>query len=201
MQMVRCKLREAHKVTPIYVGQMPREGRPCEYDSTPFGKVAALRADLVDGRRVFNTTSTSNIRVSLDLENFSLTWCNGSGDVVAADLNRRSYTRDGGESRMQAHYMTRAENDIFVGLGETSGAVNKHGRRFVMQPSDALGYNAELSDPLYKHWPFFISYSPTLKCAYGIFYDTFAKAAIDLGSGARVCIFAWIMRALYTSRD
>ena len=44
-----------------------------------------------------------------------------------------------------------------------------------------MGYNAEKSDPLYKHWPFFIAFDPDLKRAYGVFYDSFARMEFDMG--------------------
>ena len=34
--------------------------------------------------------------------------------------------------------------------------LNKAGRRLRTRQLDALGYNGETSDPLYKHWPFFL---------------------------------------------
>jgi hypothetical protein len=36
-------------------------------------------------------------------------------------------------------------------LGEKSGPLDKHNRRMKMRNTDAFGYNAEFSDPLYKH--------------------------------------------------
>jgi alpha-glucosidase len=46
---------------------------------------------------------------------------------------------------------------------------------------DALGYNAETSDPLYKHYPFYSTYIPGLKIAYGLFYDNLSTTVFDLG--------------------
>jgi alpha-glucosidase len=79
------------------------------------------------------------------------------------------------------HYKRRNPNWCYYGLGETSGALNKHGRRFVLDATDAMGYNAETSDPLYKHWPFYIVYDPELQYAHGLFYDTSSRATFDFG--------------------
>ena len=37
------------------------------------------------------------------------------------------------------------------------------------------------TDPLYKHWSFYITYVPSLKIAYGIFYDNLAHSVFDMG--------------------
>ena len=100
--------------------------------------------------------------------------------MFCCDLPKRSYVVDS-NSEIMWHYQTRKTHLCYYGLGETSGALNKHGRRFVMKPTDAMGYNAELTDPLYKHWPFLIVYDSELDFAYGLFYDTRSKITFDLG--------------------
>ncbi|MCB0033207.1 MAG: glycoside hydrolase family 31 protein, partial [Anaerolineales bacterium] len=69
----------------------------------------------------------------------------------------------------------------YYGLGERSGPLAKNGQRFRFFNTDALGYNAETSDPLYKHYPFYITFNPTLNIAYGLFYDNFATTIFDMG--------------------
>ncbi len=47
---------------------------------------------------------------------------------------------------------------------------------------DACGYDAETSDPLYKHIPFYVTVRPDQGgAAVGLFYDNLARAAFDLG--------------------
>ena len=46
---------------------------------------------------------------------------------------------------------------------------------------DALGYNGETSDPLYKHWPFFLGRRRDSGVAYGVYYDTLSEATFDFG--------------------
>ncbi len=47
---------------------------------------------------------------------------------------------------------------------------------------DACGYDAETTDPLYKHIPFYLTVRPDEGgAAVGVFYDNLARAAFDLG--------------------
>src|SRR5438552_3923045 len=71
--------------------------------------------------------------------------------------------------------------DRYFGLGDKTGPIDKHGRRLRTLAVDALGYNAQTSDPLYKHWPFIIGRDEASGVAYGLFYDTLAPTIFDLG--------------------
>ncbi len=81
-----------------------------------------------------------------------------------------------------AHYLARDEADHYYGFGEKSGEANKAGRRLRMRTADALGYDAQTTDPLYKHIPFYLTVRPDLGGrAVGLFYDNLSHAAFDLG--------------------
>ena len=81
-----------------------------------------------------------------------------------------------------AHFLVREVFDHYYGFGEKSGDANKHGRRLRMRTTDALGYDAETSDPLYKHIPFYITVRPASGAAsVGLFYDNLSHGAFDLG--------------------
>ncbi len=81
------------------------------------------------------------------------------------------------------HYQERNINEKFYGLGEKAGKLDRSFRRFQMSQKDALGYNAELSDPLYKSFPWLMIRSiDNQKNDVGVLYDTLAPAVIDCGS-------------------
>ncbi|MEL6151304.1 MAG: glycoside hydrolase family 31 protein, partial [Chloroflexota bacterium] len=67
------------------------------------------------------------------------------------------------------------------GFGERTGPLNKCGIRMEMRDLDCLGYNAERTDPLYKHFPFYITFNPELNIAYGLLYDNMATTVFDMG--------------------
>lgn len=79
-----------------------------------------------------------------------------------------------------SHYLQRNTEDHYYGLGEKTGNLNRHGRRFEMRNLDAMGYNAEYTDPLYKHIPFYITH--TSDVSYGLYYDNLAPCWFSLGN-------------------
>ncbi|OBW95435.1 glycoside hydrolase family 31 protein [Gallibacterium salpingitidis] len=79
-----------------------------------------------------------------------------------------------------SHFMQRTAMDRYYGLGEKAGNLNRQGRRFEMRNLDAMGYNAEKTDPLYKHIPFYITNISNI--SYGIYYDNLANCWFDLGN-------------------
>ena len=79
------------------------------------------------------------------------------------------------------HYQARRAEDRHYGLGDKAGPVDRTRRRFKCLQTDALGYDAELSDPLYKHAPFMIIDHPEHGAA-GVLYDSLAELEFDFGS-------------------
>lgn len=79
-----------------------------------------------------------------------------------------------------AHFISRDLKESSYGLGEKAGDLNRQGRRFEMRNLDAMGYNAEKTDPLYKHIPFYITRKNEV--SYGIYYDNLAHCWFDLGN-------------------
>ncbi|CAF4668859.1 unnamed protein product, partial [Rotaria magnacalcarata] len=78
------------------------------------------------------------------------------------------------------HTLTRPTTDdqyYYYGLGEKTGPIDKKFRRYRMRNMDAMGYNAEHTDPLYKHIPFYITLR--FDCAFGLFYDTTYDCTFD----------------------
>jgi alpha-glucosidase len=116
----------------------------------------------------------------VNLNDARIEWNDAAGQYFAGDLRHRAYTYDRA-GRGIYHYMERRNDEHYYGFGERSGRLDKYGRRLRMLNVDALGYNAETSDPLYKHYPFYITYIPSLKIAYGLFYDNLATTVFDLG--------------------
>lgn len=70
---------------------------------------------------------------------------------------------------------------LIYGLGDKTGSINRWGRRFRNAPLDALGYDSEFTDPLYKDIPFFIEMNPETRNAHGIFFDNFNEKFFDFG--------------------
>jgi alpha-glucosidase len=106
-----------------------------------------------------------------------------SGATVLADRPTGAYLPlpDGPGLR---HYQHRNTGDRHLGLGDKTGGLDHTGRRLRCQQLDALGYDAERADPLYKHAPFLIvdSTAGGSDRAVGLLYDTLADVDFDLGA-------------------
>ena len=79
------------------------------------------------------------------------------------------------------HYLLRDRQERHYGLGEKAGDLERSGRRYEMRTIDAMGYEADTTDPLYKHIPFVLTRRPD-GIAYGIFYDNLSTSRFDLGN-------------------
>ena len=126
------------------------------------------------------TLVTKALRISVRMQPFGIAWSLADGVRFAADRPTRAYeSREAG--RLIRHYMARDRGDRYFGLGDKTGRLDKHGKRFRTLALDALGYDAEQSDPLYKHWPYLIVREPSHGIAYGVYYDTLCTSTFDLG--------------------
>ncbi len=157
----------------------PLEGRD-RFDLSGFS-CPAFTLDQADSGRL--TVSTPRLRLTITLENFACRWFVKLGEGwVEAMQDRPTQAYDfgwwGGAVR---HYLARTPGDQYFGLGERSGGMDRAGRRLRLSNLDAMGYDAETSDPLYKHIPFYITRKPDSGLAFGLFYDTLADCSFDFG--------------------
>lgn len=128
--------------------------------------------------------ATENIRVTV-LSPLALVWeCRHSREEdwreVARDRPQNAYMIGRKDHRKQ-HYLKRAPDEFYYGLGEKAGPLERSGRRYEMRNLDAMGYDAQSTDPLYKHIPFTLTDRREFG-AYGLFYDTLASCWFDLGN-------------------
>ncbi|WP_088342703.1 MULTISPECIES: glycoside hydrolase family 31 protein [Rhodomicrobium] len=127
-----------------------------------------------------------HLQIDISRAPLGLSWsfCDAAGEPFRAVLEDRGtqpyrFARPGPQF---VHALKRDAAERYYGFGEKTGNADKHGRRLRMGTTDALGYDAESSDPLYKHIPFYITVRPDLGgAAAGLFYDNLARAAFDLG--------------------
>ncbi|MFD1066722.1 glycoside hydrolase family 31 protein [Oceanobacillus locisalsi] len=131
------------------------------------------------------TITTTKLKLDIQKEGFYVTWFqkNAAGvfEQVMTDRKTQSYQHQISPNHPTCHYLERDAEDMYFGLGEKSGVADRHGRRFRMNNIDAMGYNAETTDPLYKHIPFYITYKPSIRQSIGIFYDDYQNSVLDFG--------------------
>lgn len=111
---------------------------------------------------------------------------------VAEDLPFRAYAFDRKCSGVY-HYMKKPAPNAQANVskvehyygGERASPLDLSGRRFRMDAVDALGYDPELSDPLYKVTPFHLTVVQdpiqSTVSSYGIYYDHLSSGVMDFG--------------------
>lgn len=124
---------------------------------------------------------TQRLRVTATLRPFGLSWATAGRIEFAADRPTQAYQASERSATLR-HWMAREPDRQYFGLGDKTGPLNQHGRRLRTLQLDALGYNGETSDPLYKHWPFYIGRDPGSGVAYGVYYDTLSTCTFDFGA-------------------
>ena len=157
-------------------GFFPKDGHLRD-EIQPF-ETTRVKYQHVDENTVEINTAALHIRVYLD--RLRLEWRNQEDVLFVEDSHYRAYQYDRQSERV-FHYMNRHPDEKYYGLGEKSGKLDKAGRRWRMVNLDTMGYDAQHTDPLYKHWPFYITYNPEHNLYYGLFYDNFSTSMFDFG--------------------
>ncbi|MGL6174593.1 MAG: TIM-barrel domain-containing protein [Cellulosilyticaceae bacterium] len=135
--------------------------------------------EMTEGQVIIQTT---RLKAVIKLDGFRITWYtykNGEWKELLKDRQTQAYNFGNGLGQGVYHYIERTEEDLHLGLGEKAGNVDKSINRYMMKNLDPMGYDAEKSDPLYKHIPFYITRANDMY--YGLFYDTYTDCTFDLG--------------------
>jgi len=156
-------------------GDVPWEGRH-RLDTAGFARPAFDAEASPNAVRL----RVARMDVHITLDPFRIAW-SIDGRRFAQDRPTYSYAWSERDAILH-HFMARDATDQYYGLGDKTGPLDKRGRRLRTLALDALGYDAETSDPLYKHWPFLIARSAGSGVACGFLYDSLAPMTFDLGS-------------------
>ena len=119
-----------------------------------------------------------SVSFTVEKKNFRISAENEKG-LLYADRSGLAYNIEGELGEGAAHYMRREPLEKIFGLGDKGGTVNKAGRSFSLAATDAMGFSARYSDPLYKQIPFFICENSA--GSYGLYYDTYSNGRADFG--------------------
>ncbi len=128
----------------------------------------------VDDKRI----RIDDVDIEIDLENFIIHYFK-DGRKFFSDREILAYNFEGEMGEGSCHYLSREKDEHIYGLGDKTGPINKNLQSFKLETFDALGFNANQSDPLYKQIPFFICSNSVGN--YGIYYDTYSNGEIDFG--------------------
>ena len=103
------------------------------------------------------TFQTAAVRLEVDRSPLCFKLYDKEGDLLYSDLAGTPYTLD--SNRRVTHYSAMNEDDCYYGFGEKAGLLNKNKTFLRERATDAMGYDAEKMDTLYKHIPFYIQLS------------------------------------------
>ena len=142
-------------------------------------KVNPIAVDVQDNKTHFQFV-TKTITINVYKSPFGVTIYDKDGDLLHKDLKGRTFVKD--HLGRVYHYSERKQNDKYYGFGESAGLINKSGTRQRMNPKDALGYDAEKQNALYKHIPFYIRLDDDNQKASGVFYHNLWASELDMGA-------------------
>ena len=128
------------------------------------------------------TVETARLRLTIRLHGLHCRWDQRDGDgwaPMAADRPTQAYDFGWWDGRAH-HYAVRRPGERFYGLGDRAGDTDRAGRRFRLTNVDAMGYDAEKTDPLYKAILYLLVADAAGRC-HGAFYDSVADVTVDLG--------------------
>ncbi len=123
--------------------------------------------------------STQAVRLEVGREVLGIKLFNRGGELLYSDLHGTPYVLD--SNHRITHYSAMEEDDCFYGFGEKAGVLNKNKTFLRQRATDAMGYDAEKMDTLYKHIPFYIRLNRTTKKAVGVYYNNFYESVFNMG--------------------
>ncbi|KAA8831159.1 TIM-barrel domain-containing protein [Bifidobacterium tissieri] len=127
----------------------------------------------------YYVTHTAKLEIRLTKDPFGIEIYDTDGNLLYKDLKERTFMEDSHGRRY--HYSVINAGDHFYGFGEKTGKLNKRLQYLRMHNTDTCGHDAELSDPLYKHIPFYVRFNDHTRKAIGVFYNNPFDSAFDLG--------------------
>ena len=125
------------------------------------------------------TFETAAVRLVAERDPLCFKLYDKDGVLLHSDLAGSPYTLDA--NRRVTHYSAMAEEDCFYGFGEKTGELNKNKKFLRERATDAMGYDAEKMDTLYKHIPFYIQLSRASGKAVGVYYNNFYESVFNMG--------------------
>jgi alpha-glucosidase len=126
----------------------------------------------------FFELGTDKITVKFKKDSWCVEVADKDNNQLFSDLPQRPIFQDA-NLRLN-HYFVREDSDQWFGLGEKTGPLDKTGRRYRMENTDAVGYAPGTADPLYKHIPFLIRAQVNNRFC-GVFYNNAWTSEFDLG--------------------
>ena len=133
---------------------------------------------IIEGEKTIAFESKA-LRLELDRDPICIRLYDADGTELYSTLSGSPFILD--TNKRVTAYSRMEEDDCFYGFGEKGGLLNKNKAFLRERATDAMGYDAELTDTLYKHIPFYIRLNRTSKKAVGLFYHNFYESVFNMG--------------------
>jgi len=122
---------------------------------------------------------SKNLKLEVIKNPFHFKIYDHENNLIYSDLKGKAYFLN--EKNQFYHYSKIDEyNDYFYGFGEQTGTLNKKYEKINLNPKDAYMYDAEKTNPMYKHIPFYLKLNRRSKKAFGIFYNNTYESEFNL---------------------
>ena len=125
------------------------------------------------------TFATGKVTLVVDKDSINFKLLAADGSELYSTLPGNPFVKDA-NNRVVA-YSRMKEDDCFYGFGEKSGLLDKNKTFQRERATDAMGYDAEKMDTLYKHIPFYIRLDRDTHKAVGVFYHNFYESVFNMG--------------------
>lgn len=176
-----CGNTEDHnfKVTPygphIVRVQVSKEKHFDNYPYAVISKPDSEEVSITDSQNHFELTS-KNLKCHIQKSPFRIKFESSGGELLNADDENFGISWLGEEVTC---YKQLSEDEIFLGLGEKTGGLNRRGSSYDNWNTDAFGFGND-TDPLYLSTPFYIGVRKGKP--YGIFFDNTHKTHFNFGA-------------------
>lgn len=124
---------------------------------------------------------TASLKLVMQKSPVSFQLYDKENNLIYSDLKERAFDRDH-LGRLTHYSAIDYAGDHFYGFGEKTGHLDKKGRHMRMCPKDAIGFDPEFGEPLYKHIPFYIRTNENSLHALGLFYNNSYDSIFDMGN-------------------
>ena len=125
------------------------------------------------------TFATGKVTLVVDKDPINFKLLAADGSELYSTLPGNPFVKDA-NNRVVA-YSRMKEDDCFYGFGEKTGLLDKNKTFQRERATDAMGYDAEKMDTLYKHIPFYIRLDRDTHKAVGVFYHNFYESVFNIG--------------------
>ena len=125
------------------------------------------------------TFATGKVTLVVDKDPINFKLLAADGSELYSTLPGNPFVKDS-NNRVVA-YSRMKEDDCFYGFGEKTGLLDKNKTFQRERATDAMGYDAEKMDTLYKHIPFYIRLDRDTHKAVGVFYHNFYESVFNMG--------------------